>query len=110
MALRHDITQILKILACVVLVGGLVMQICMLAAISSRTKATAQINANIKTLSADKDNCNVRLAGFYQRGNIEERAIELGMQWPDDDQLRVISIPSEYKDTSTHTAEIADVQ
>ena len=30
--------------------------------------------------------------------------------WPTDEQLRVISIPSEYKDTSTHTAEIADVQ
>ena len=62
MARRHDIAQILKILACVVLVGGLVMQICMLAAISSRTKATAQVNANIKTLSADKDNYNVKLA------------------------------------------------
>jgi cell division protein FtsL len=110
MAHRHDITNFLKILACVVLIGGLVMQICMLAAVSSRTKATAQVNANIKQLSAEKDNYNVKLAGFYQRANIEERAMELGMQWPDNDQLRVISIPSEYKDTSTHTAEIADVQ
>ena len=64
MARRHDIAQILKILACVVLVGGLVMQICMLAAISSRTKATAQVNANIKTLSADKDNYNVKLGAI----------------------------------------------
>ena len=107
---RRGVGGFLKILACCVLVGGLVMQICMLAAISSRTKETARVNAEIKQLSAEKDNYNVKLASFYQRANIEERAIGLGMQWPTDDQLRVISIPSEYQDTSTHTAEIADVQ
>ena len=110
MARRYDLTHFLKILACVVLVGGLVMQICMLAAISSRTKKTAEIRKDIKKLSAERDNYDVKLAGFYQRANIEERAMALGMQWPTDDQLRVISIPSEYQDTSTHTAEIADVQ
>ena len=110
MTRRYDITRFLKILACAVLVGGLVMQICMLAAVFSRTKVTTQVNRDIALLSAEKDNYNVKLAGFYQRANIEERAMALGMQWPDDDQLRVISIPAEYKDTSTHTAEIADVQ
>lgn len=109
MARRRDITHFLKILTCIVLVGGLVMQICMLAAVSSRTKQTAAIRADIKKLSAERDNYDVKLAGFYQRANIEERAMALGMQWPTDDQLRVISIPAEYQDTSTHTAEIADV-
>jgi len=110
MARRFDLGHFLKISACVVLVGGLVMQICMLAAISSRTKKTAEIRKDIKKLSAERDNYDVKLAGFYQRANIEERAMALGMQWPTDDQLRVISIPSEYQDASTHTAEIADVQ
>ena len=109
MAHRHDISHFLKILACIVLVGGLVMQICMLAAISSRTKQTAAVKKDIIKLSAERDNYDVKLAGFYQRANIEERAIALGMQWPTDDQLRVISIPTEYQETSTHTAEIADV-
>lgn len=107
---RLEVTTILKFLTCAVLVGGLVMQICMLATISARTKETAAVKNEIKQLSADRDNYNVRLASFCQRSNIEERALELGMQWPTDDQLRVISLPEEYRDTSTHTAEIADVQ
>lgn len=107
---RLDITAILRFLTCAVLAGGLVMQICMLAAISAKTKETAAVKGEITQLSADRDNYNVRLASFCQRSNIEERALELGMQWPTDDQLRVISLPEEYRDTSTHTAEIADVQ
>lgn len=107
---RLDITTILKFITCAVLVGGLAMQICMLAAISARTRETADVKNEIKQLSADRDNYNVRLASFCQRSNIEERALELGMQWPTDDQIRVISMPEEYRDTSTHTAEIADAQ
>ena len=105
---RFDIVSVLKTVAGIVLVGGLVMQICMLAAISSTAKKTAAVKSEIKQLSADCDNCNVQLASFRQLTNIEEQAIAMGMQWPTDDQIRVISIPSEYQDTSTHTAEIAD--
>ena len=105
---RFSTAYILKILACTVLLGGLVMQICMMAAISSTAKETAGVRNEIKQLSADIDNCNVQLAAVKQLTNIEEQAIAMGMRWPDDDQIRVISIPSEYKDTSTHTAEIAD--
>ena len=107
---RNDLGRFLKYLACTVLIAGLVMQICMLAAISAKTKQTAAVRGDIVVLSADRDNYNVKLAGCRQRDNIEERAIALGMQWPTDEQLRVITIPEEYKGTSTHTAEIADVQ
>ena len=107
---RHDITGLLKFLTCFVLIGGLVMQICMLAAIHGTTKETAKINSELVHLNADRDNCNLKLANFKERGNIESLAKGLGMQLPTDEQLRVISIPSEYQNTSTHTAEIADVQ
>ena len=110
MTKRHDITGLLKFVICFILIAGLVMQICMLAAVHARAKETAKINAELEYLYADRDNGNLKLAEFKQRPNIESRALELGMQWPTDEQLRVISIPSEYKDTSTHTAEIADVQ
>ena len=107
---KNDLGRFLKYLACSVLVAGLVLQICMLAAISAKTKQTAAVRDDIVVLSADRDNYNVKLAGCMQRDNIEERAIAMGMQWPTDDQLRVITIPEEYQDTSTHTAEIADMQ
>ncbi len=107
---RHDITGLLKFMVCVILIGGLVMQICMLAAIHSKTKETARIGSELVYLRADRDNCYRKLDTFKTRDNIEARAMELGMQKPTDSQLRVISIPSEYQNTSTHTAEIADVQ
>ena len=107
---RHDITDLLKFLVCIILVGGLVMQICMLVAIHSRTKETASINSELVYLTAERDNYDLKLANFKTRDNIESLAIGLGMQWPEYDQLRFISIPAEYQETSTHTAEIADVQ
>ena len=110
MTRRRDITDLLKFLVCLILVGGLVMQICMLAAIHSRTKETARINQELIYITAERDNYDLKLANFKTRENIEGLAMELGMQWPEYDQLRFISIPAEYKDTSTHTAEIADVQ
>jgi len=110
MTRRHDITGFLKFLVCFILVGGLVMQICMLAAIHGTAKETAKVNGELKFITAERDNYYLKLANCKERGNIESRAIALGMQWPTDDQLRVISIPSEYQVTSTHTAEIADVQ
>jgi len=107
---RRDITDLLKFLVCFILIAGLVMQICMLAAIHAKAKETAKINNELVYLYAERDNCNVKLADFKQRPNIESLALDLGMQWPTDEQLRVISIPAEYQVTSTHTAEIADVQ
>ena len=107
---RRDITGFLKFLVCFVLIAGFVMQICMLTAIHAKTKETARINSELVYLRADRDNCNRKLANFKTRDNIEARAMELGMEMPTDEQLRVISIPSEYQNTSTHTAEIADVQ
>lgn len=110
MTRTNDITGLLKFLVCFILVGGLVMQICMLAAIHGTTKQTSRINAQLVDLNAERDNCYLKLANFKERGNIENLAVGLGMQHPTDDQLRVISIPSEYQNASTHTAEIADAQ
>jgi cell division protein FtsL len=85
---------------------GLFMQICMLAEISGKNKEIASVNKDISTLSAEKDNLELKIAQYAQLSRIEERALALGMQWPEDDQLRVISLPSEYGNLSAHTTEM----
>ena len=102
-----DTRRVLKCLVCLMLVGGLVTQICLLAEISGKTKEIARVNAETERLSAQKDNLEVQLASFRSTERIRREAMELGMQLPEEDQLRVISIPQE---ASTHTAEIAGVQ
>ena len=105
-----DTRRVLKCLVCLMLVGGLVTQICLLAEISGKTKEISRVNAETERLSAQKDNLEVQLASFRSTERIRREALELGMQLPQEDQLRVISIPQEYQEASTHTAEIAGVK
>ena len=98
--------KVLKILTCLMLFAGLFMQICMLAEISGKAKQRSAAEDDIRELSATKDNLELQLVGYERTTWIEQQAIELGMQWPSDDQIRVIAIPQEYEDSTTHTAEI----
>ena len=82
------------------------MQICMLAEISGKNKEIAAVDRDIRTLSAQKDNLELKIAQYAQLSRIEEQALALGMQWPEDDQLRVISLPAEYGNLSAHTTEM----
>lgn len=103
---RFDARKLLKVMICAVFFAGLFMQICMLAEISGKAKERCRAESDIRELSAMKDNLELQLVGYQRTTWIEQRAIELGMQWPTDDQLRVIAIPQEYEDAATHTAEI----
>lgn len=95
-----------RIALAVILFLGMFLQIGMLAEISGKNKEISKVERDIKDLSASKDNLELKIAQYTQLSRIEEKAIAMGMQQPADDQLRVISIPSEYGDASTHTAEI----
>lgn len=97
---------IVRIALGALLFAGLFMQICMLAEISGKNKEIAAVDKDIRTLSAQKDNLELKIAQYAQLSRIEEQALALGMQWPEDDQLRVISLPAEYGNLSAHTTEM----
>jgi cell division protein FtsL len=103
---RQNRRGIFRIALGVLLFAGLFMQICMLAEISGKNKEITSVDRDIRTLSAEKDNLELKIAQYAQLSRIEERALALGMQWPEDDQLRVISLPAEYADMSAHTTEL----
>jgi cell division protein FtsL len=98
--------RVFKLALGIMLFAGLYMQISMLAEISGKTKEISRVERDIKELSAGADNLALQLAQLTKLSRIEERALELGMQWPEDGQLRVISIPTEYGEASAHKAEI----
>lgn len=106
--MRRDvrISRILKVFTCALLFAGLFAQILMLAEISAAAKGRVRAERETNTILAESDNLKLQIAKFTRTTWIEEQATALGMHWPNDDQIRVISLPLEYTEASTHTAEI----
>lgn len=106
MGIKREACRVLKYVACAILIAGIVMQVFMLAEISGKAKERVRAEEDISRMYAAMDNMQLQLVGYERTTWIEQRAIEMGMQWPTDDQLRVIAVPHEYVDSTTHTAEI----
>lgn len=107
---KNRLGKLMKFAAGAVLVVGLASQILMLSAISDKAKAIDEVQKSIRGLEADRDNYVVRMANYKKRSTIEERARELGMKEPEADQIRVVFVPTEYQNTSAHTAELSEAE
>ena len=93
----------LLIVAALVLFAGLFVQITMLSRISSQSKQAAKLEKEIVELSASAENLEVSINQYHNLETIGDRARELGMEEPVDDQLRVVNLPQVVGDTSTQT-------
>ncbi len=85
--------------------AGVVMQITMLARISGQRKEQAVVEREIRVLSAQLDNTNLSINSFHNLDRIAARARQLGMEMPDETQLRVVNLPVLAENTSTQSAE-----
>ena len=95
----------LLILAGVVLFTGLFVQITMLARISSQNKRASNLEGEIEELSANAENLELNINQYHNLESIAVRARQLGMEQPNETQIRVVSVaraPAE--DTSTQAA------
>ena len=98
-------SRALLILAGIVLFSGLFMQITMLARISSQSKQASSLEVEIEDLSAKAENLELRINKHYNLEKIAERALELGMEKPDETQIRVVSVAQvNMEDNSTQAA------
>ncbi len=88
-----------------VLVVGVVMQIAMMARLSGQSKRVAQTEKEIRALSASADNLNLSISQYHDLDRITARAQQLGMQRPDETQLRVVNLPTLAGNTSTQSAD-----
>ena len=99
-------SRALLILAGIILFSGLFVQITMLARISSQSKRASNLEGEIEELSASAENLELSINQYHNLDSIAVRARQLGMEQPNETQIRVVSVArSNVEDTSTQAAE-----
>ena len=95
----------LLVLAGIVLFVGLFVQITMLARISSQSKRASSLEGEIEELSANAENLELNINQYHNLESIAVRARQLGMEQPDETQIRVVNVArNNVEDTSTQAA------
>ena len=100
---QQRLSRVLVVAAAVVLLGGLFGQIAVRARISAQVKQIDAVRGEIQELDASVRNLDLCINQHHNLETIGDRARELGMEEPVDDQLRVVNLPQVEGDTSTQT-------
>ena len=99
-------SRMLMLLAGLILFAGLFLQITMLSRISLQSKRAAALERELVELSANAENLELSINQYHNLEVIAARAQQLGMEQPDETQIRVVSVAKiNPEDTSTQTAE-----
>lgn len=96
----------LMLLAAIVLFAGLFVQITMLSRISAENKRASRLEGELAELSARAENLELSINQYHDLSAIALQAQQMGMEVPDDTQIRVVSVArSGAQNTSTQTVE-----
>ena len=98
--------RVAKLLLAGILFVGLFVQIGMLAGISAQTKQAATVRRELVELSARKDNLELSLSMLQSPERIERLAMQMGMERPTQDAIRVVSLPVSQQEAQPQTAEL----
>lgn len=90
--------------AAVVLLG-VVAHITMMVRLSKQSKQTYEARSEARELASRIDNLNHSLEQFHSHDRITARAKALGMQLPDDTQLRMVNLSGLSYGTTAQSAE-----
>lgn len=99
------LNRLLMVAFALVLFIGVFSQIAMMAKLSGQNKRVVETRKEIKALSASADNLNLGLNQYHNLERIAARARQLGMEQPDETQLRVVNLPGLIDSTSTQSAD-----
>ena len=102
---ERRLNRLLMVAFALVLFIGVFTQIALMARLSGQSKQVAETRKEIKALSASADNLNLSLNQYHNLERIAARAEQLGMEQPDDTQLRVVNLPTLIDGTSTQSAD-----
>ncbi len=102
---ERQTSRILMIAFALVLFIGVFAQIAMMAKLSGQNKQVVETRKEIKALSASADNLNLGLNQYHNLERIAARAQQMGMEQPDETQLRVVNLPTIIDSTSTQSAD-----
>lgn len=101
---ERKLSRALLILAAVVLFCGLFGQIALRAQLSGQAKEMASVQAEIRALSANAENMSLTINQRHNLTEIGQKATLLGMEQPNESQMRVVRLPAMNGNTSTQTA------
>ena len=104
-AREQKLSRMLMIAFALVLFIGVFSQIAMMAKLSGQNKRVVETRKEIKALSASADNLHLGLNQYHNLDRIAARAQQLGMEQPDETQLRVVNLPTLIDSTSTQSAD-----
>ena len=104
-ARERKLNRILMAAFALVLFTGVVLQIAMMARISAQNKQVVAAQYDTHMLSVQADNMNLALNQYHNLERIAVRAQQLGMEQPDETQLRVVNLPTLVDSTSTQSAD-----
>ncbi len=102
---ERRLNRLLMVAFALVLFIGVFTQIAMMARLSGQNKQAVETEKEIRALSASADNLNLSLNQYHNLERIAARAEQLGMEQPDDTQLRVVNLPTLIDGTSTQSAD-----
>lgn len=84
---------------------GVIVQITMMAKLSGQSKQTHALRRETVELESRINNLTLSLNQFHNQDRITARARALGMQLPDETQLRVVNLPGLSYSTTAQSAE-----
>ncbi|MBQ6347556.1 MAG: hypothetical protein IJI71_08360 [Clostridia bacterium] len=102
---EQKLNRRLMIAFAVVVLLGVVAQITMMVQLSNQSKQTFAARTEARDLASRIDNLNHSLEQFHNRDRITARAQALGMQLPDDTQLRMVNLSGLSYGTTAQSAE-----
>lgn len=103
-ALRRDGNRLWIALTAAVLFAGLFLQITMLSRVSSVSKRASALEKETAALKREAVNLELRVNEFHNLEQIAARAQEMGMEQPDETQIRAVRVEKTDEDTSTQAA------
>jgi len=95
----------LMIAFALVVLLGVIVQITMMARLSNQSKQTYAAQKETRELASRINNLNHSLEQFGNHDRIAARALALGMQLPDETQLRVVNLSGLSYGTTAQSAE-----
>ena len=102
---ERKLNRALMVAFALVVLLGVVMQITMMVRLSNQGKRTYAARSEARELTTRIQNLNRSLDQFHNRDRISARAQALGMQLPDDTQLRRVNLTGLSYSTTAQSAE-----
>ena len=104
-AREKKLNRMLMAAFALVLFVGVFLQIAMMARLSAQNKQAVEAQAETHALAIRAENLNLALNQYHNLERIAFRAKQLGMEQPDETQLRVVNLPTLIDSTSTQSAD-----